>query len=179
MAELKKVAVGGTFDELHKGHKVLLMKAFEIGERVIIGLCSDAFVKRLVKPHITASYEERLKELNKFLSNLRLSGRAEIISLNEPFGSSATDGSIDGLVVSEETLATANKINDQRRKSRLPALKILTVSMVRSDNCGPISTTRIRRGEMDREGRLLKAPSGFFHENSNKKPKMQKRTNST
>jgi cytidyltransferase-like protein len=179
MAELKKVAVGGTFDELHRGHRVLLMKAFEVGERVIIGLCTDAFVKKLIKPHVTASYEERLKELNKFLLNLGFSGRAEVIPLNEPFGPSATDGSIDGLVVSEETLTTANKINSQRGKSGLSALKILTVSMVRSDNCGPISTTRIRRGEMDREGRLLKAPSGFFHENSNRRPKMQKRTSST
>ncbi|MEM2081946.1 MAG: adenylyltransferase/cytidyltransferase family protein, partial [Candidatus Bathyarchaeia archaeon] len=38
MKRFRKVAVGGTFDELHKGHKALLMKAFEIGTRVLIGL---------------------------------------------------------------------------------------------------------------------------------------------
>ena len=156
MAELRKVAVGGTFDELHRGHKVLLTKAFEVSENVVIGLCSDAFVKKLGKPHVTASYEARLKELKKFLSIRGLAERAEIVSLNEPFGVAATDRTIEGLVVSEETLATANKINEQREKSALPALRIFAVNMVRSDNCGPISTTRIRRGEMDREGRLLR-----------------------
>jgi pantetheine-phosphate adenylyltransferase len=156
MDELRKVAVGGTFDELHRGHRVLLMKAFEIGDHVVIGLCSDQFVKKLTKPHLTASYEERLEELNRFLSNLGVSERAEVIPLNEPYGPASTDETIDGLVVSQETESMATKINEQRRKFGLPLLKIVTVNMVPSENCKPISTTRIRRGEMDREGRLLK-----------------------
>ena len=156
MSKLKKVAVGGTFDELHRGHKVLLMKAFEIGDQVLIGLCTDEFVKKLGKPHLTATYEERLKELKKFLFDLGVVQKAEIIPLNEPFGPSTTDRSIKGLVVSQETEATANKINEQRLKSGLPKLEILTVNMVPSDNCRPISTTRIRQGEMDRDGKLLK-----------------------
>ena len=156
MREFRKVAVGGTFDELHRGHKVLLMRAFEVGEHVLIGLCSDEFAKKLGKPHITASYDERLKELQRFLTSLGVSERAEIIPLNDPYGPTATEKCIDGLVVSKETEATASKINEQRKKSGLPLLKILTVNMVPSDNCAPISTTRIRKGEMDREGRLLK-----------------------
>ncbi len=156
MDELRKVAVGGTFDELHRGHRVLLMKAFEIGDHVVIGLCSDQFVKKLAKPHLTASYEERLEELNRFLSNLGVSERSEVIPLNEPYGPTSTDETIEGLVVSQETESTAIKINEQRRKFGLPLLKIVTVNMVPSENCKPISTTRIRRGEMDREGHLLK-----------------------
>jgi cytidyltransferase-like protein len=156
MKKLRNVAVGGTFDELHRGHKVLLMKAFEIGDHVLIGLCSDEFVEKLVKPHVTAPYGERLKELKNFLSRLGVLERAEVMTLNEPYGPSSTDATIEGLVVSQETESTANKINEQRRKSGLPLLRIVTVDMVPSDNCGPISTTRIRRGEMDREGRLLK-----------------------
>jgi len=156
MKKFRKVAVGGTFDELHKGHKVLLMKAFEIGEHVLIGLCTDEFVKKMDKPHVTASYEERLKELQAFLEARGLSDKAEIVPLNDPYGITLTDTCIQALVVSEETEKTALKINQKRSEAQLPPLTIVTISMVPAENCVPISTTRIREGEIDREGHLLK-----------------------
>jgi pantetheine-phosphate adenylyltransferase len=156
MKKFRKVAVGGTFDELHRGHRVLLMKAFEIGERVAIGLCSDTFAAKMGKPHVTAPYEERLKELQVFLNDLGVSGRAEIVPLNDPFGTTLSGGCIEAIVVSEETKPVALKINEKRREAGLSQLEIVTVVMVPSENCTPISTTRIRKGEMDREGHLLR-----------------------
>ena len=154
MKKFGKVAVGGTFDELHRGHKVLLIKAFQIGKRVLVGLCSDEFVEKLGKPHKTASYKERLRELSHFLRNLGVAEKAEIISLNNAFGPTVTDKCIEALVVSEETSATANKINEQRIKNGLKPLVIVAINMVPSEDCYPISTTRIRSGEIDHEGRM-------------------------
>jgi pantetheine-phosphate adenylyltransferase len=108
------------------------------------------------KPHITASFEERLKELKEFLEALNLSDSAEIVPLNDPFGVTITDKCIDALVVSEETEKTALRINQKRIEAKLPPLTIVVISMVPAENCKPISTTRIRYGEMDREGHLLK-----------------------
>ena len=156
MKKFRKVAVGGTFDEFHKGHKVLLMKAFEIGEHVLIGLCTDEFAEKMGKPHETASYEERLKELRTSLKAWGLSDKAEIIPLNDPYGITLTDTCIEALVVSEETEKTALKINQKRSEAQLPPLTIVTISMVPAENYKPISTTRIREGEIDREGHLLK-----------------------
>jgi len=158
MKKFRKVAVGGTFDELHKGHRVLLVKAFEIGENVLIGLCTDDFVKKMVKPHITAPYEARLKELQTFLKKFELSNKAEIIPLKNPYGNTITDKCIEALVVSEETEKTAIKINQKRSEAKLPPLKIITINMVPAENYKPISTSRIRKGEIDREGHLLKNP---------------------
>jgi cytidyltransferase-like protein len=159
LADLKrfeKVAVGGTFDELHRGHKTLLVKAFEIGECVLIGLSSYDLVSKMSKPHVTASYEEREAGVRGWLKDLGLQDRAEIVPLFDAFGSTINDAKIGALVVSEETRPTAEKINVRRKDAGLPLLEIVTISMVPSQNCGPISTTRIRKGEMDREGRLLK-----------------------
>jgi len=156
MKNFRKVAVGGTFDEFHRGHKILLMKAFEIGELVLIGLCTDEFVEKMGKPHVTASYKERLKELRDFLEALNLSAKPEIIPLNDPYGKTLTDKCIEALVVSEETEKIAIKINQKRNEVQLPPLTIVTISMVPAENRKPISTTRIRKGEIDREGHMLK-----------------------
>lgn len=150
------VAVGGTFDELHKGHRALLRKAFEIGEHVLIGLTSDEFIKLMGKAHPPASYVHRSQELKAFLRENGLLERAEIVPLNDVCGPAATLSDIEALVVSKETEATAFQVNERRRRARLRPLQLVVVDLVRDENDLPISTTRIRRGEIDREGRLLK-----------------------
>ncbi|MGO8805444.1 MAG: phosphopantetheine adenylyltransferase [Candidatus Bathyarchaeia archaeon] len=156
MKRFRKVAVGGTFDELHIGHISLLSKAFEIGERVVIGLSSDEFVSKMGKPHVTASYAERFSELQDFLKTSGLANRAEIVPLSDPYGLTVSGDGLQALVVSKETEPAASKINEIRAKAQLAPLEIVAVTMVPAENCGPISTTRIRRGEIDRNGRLLK-----------------------
>jgi len=154
--KFKTVAVGGTFDEFHRGHRTLLMKAFEIGEQVLIGLCSDRLVDSLTKPHVTAPYERRLEELKGFLREKGLLNRAEIMQLNDPFGVTLSEGCVEALVVSRETEHMAFKINEERKRRGIAPLQIVVIEMVPSENHAPISTTRIHRGEIDHEGRILK-----------------------
>jgi pantetheine-phosphate adenylyltransferase len=157
MKKFKKVAVGGTFDELHRGHKSLLDKAFEVGDKVVIGLSSDEFVSKMGKPHVTASYLERCKELEAYFKELGLTKRAEIMALNDPFGLTISEKGLEALVVSKETLKTAEKINEKRQNAGLEPLQIVAVNMVPAENNSPISTTRIRSGEIDRNGHMLKS----------------------
>jgi len=156
----KTVGVGGTFDELHKGHRALLMKAFEVGEHVIIGMASDAFVGKLEKPHITASYAQRVKELRSFLKEEELPKGTQIIPINDAFGGVLlSKNPIEALIVSRETEPTARSINEKRKAKGLPQLEIIIIDMVPSENHSAISTTRIRKGEIDREGHRLKQKS--------------------
>jgi pantetheine-phosphate adenylyltransferase len=157
MKKYTVVAVGGTFDELHRGHITLLCKAFEVGQKVIIGLTSDAFVAKMAKPHITASFKERRGELEAFLWQSGLASRAQIVSLDDSLGSTMSAEGLEALVVSRETEKTGKVINAKREKAGMPLLKIVVVNMVQADNKRPISTTRIRSGEIDRDGHLLKA----------------------
>lgn len=151
----KSVAVGGTFDEFHKGHRTLLMKAFEVADHVLVGLSSDEFVKNMAKNHKTASYFHRLRDLRNFLRQNGFLDRAEIVCLDDPYGVMLTSRSVEALVVSKETENVALEIRAEREKAGLP-LEIITIDMVPSDNHVSISTTRIRQGTIDREGHLLK-----------------------
>jgi pantetheine-phosphate adenylyltransferase len=156
MKKYDKVAVGGTFDELHRGHKALISEAFEVGEKVVIGLSSDEFVSKMSKAHKTASYTERFKELHTYLENAGLLNRSEIVPLKDPYGLTISGKGLDALVVSKETESIAEKINEVRNKADLKPLKIITVDMVQAENSIPISTTRIRKGEIDRNGHMMK-----------------------
>jgi cytidyltransferase-like protein len=157
MKKYNNVAVGGTFDEFHRGHKALLHKAFEIGEKVVIGLSSDEFASKMGKSHKTASYAERLKDLGVFLKKSGLAEKAEIVPLNDPYGLTISSKGLDALVVSKETELITDKINKIRVQAGLAPLKIVTVQMVLAENSSPISTTRIRKGEIDRNGHLIKS----------------------
>jgi pantetheine-phosphate adenylyltransferase len=155
MKRFKAVAVGGTFDELHKGHQALLMKAFEVGERVLIGLSSDEFARELRKPHTVASYMKRLRDLERFLMNCGRSDRAEILTLHDSYGVTLSKGCVEAIVVSRETEPTAYEINNKREAKGLAPLSVVVIDMVPAENHAPISTTRIREGEIDRAGHLL------------------------
>ena len=64
--ELKRfrvVATGGTFDEIHAGHIALLSKAFEVGDKVIIGVTSDEFVRG--KKRINHDFSRRAANLKE------------------------------------------------------------------------------------------------------------------
>ena len=155
MEKFDTVVVGGTFDEFHKGHRVLLMKAIEIGHHVLIGLCSDAFAKRLRKPHHVASYKDRMEEIKRFLKIHQVLDRVEIIPLHNQYGITLEPNHIDAIVVSRETESIAHKINDKRKAKGLSPLVIIPIEMVLAKDEILISTTRIRRKEIDREGYLL------------------------
>ena len=149
------VAMGGTFDLFHSGHQALIVKAFEVGNHVLIGLCSDAFLKKMRKPHTIASYAQRLEELKSFLRKNGFLEMAEIIPLDDAYGVTLSDTRIDAIVVSKETEPRAREINEKRKILGMSPLPIVAVKMVLSDDHYPISSTRIWFEEIDRDGNLL------------------------
>jgi len=153
---LKTVAVGGTFDEFHKGHRALLLKAFDVSEHVLIGVSADSLVQRMRKPHLVATYDVRVEEVKGFLRKNGLLDRATIVPLCDSYGVTLTREDLQGIVVSRETESVAMEINRKRKVTGLHPLQIVTIEMVPAENSAPISTTRIRDLEIDREGRTLK-----------------------
>ena len=150
----RKVAVGGTFDRLHRGHRALLERAFEVGEEVLIGVTSDQMVEGKELAHLVAAFKERERALKRYLEEKGWLSRAKLVMLEKPEGALLEDPSIDALVVSEETLPRGLDINRRRIERGLPPLMLEVVEMVLAEDGRPISSSRIRAGEIDEEGRL-------------------------
>ncbi len=149
------VAVGGTFDILHKGHIALLDKAFEVGDHVIIGVTSDPLVARMGK-RISNDYSRRVMNLSSILVNRYPSRRFDIIMLDDEFGPTVTDPSIEAIVVSRETEHKCKRLNEIREANGMKPLHIIAIDLLLADDGERISSSRIRAGEIDADGRVLR-----------------------
>lgn len=154
MTQFDLVAMGGTFDIIHKGHLALLSKAFSISSKVIIGLTGDELAGRKGKK-ILNSYDKRFETLEKTI-NVNFPDIAyQISKLDNDFGPAVLEEDVQALVVSEETASRGDVLNKLRRERNLPPVSVVIVPMILAKDNNRISTTRIKNSEIDVEGNLL------------------------
>ena len=151
------VATGGTFDEIHIGHLALLSKAFDMGKKVVIGVSSDEFVDMVKgKDKITHTYEQRVANLRRVIQANFGDVIYEISKLNTAYGPTVISGEVNALVASSETAKKCSEINEIRLNKGIKPLLIVVVDMIRAEDGAPISSSRIRNGQIDPQGKLLK-----------------------
>jgi pantetheine-phosphate adenylyltransferase len=148
------VATGGTFDILHKGHYMLLQKAFEVGRQVIIGVSSDNYAT-LKKKKITNEYSIRQEKLKKFIGENFNKSNYSIYQLNDFYGPTVLTRDVEAIVTTESTKENCVKINELRNSKGMPQLEIILVPLVEDKEGRVISSTRIREGEIDINGNKL------------------------
>ena len=154
MSKFSLIAMGGTFDIIHRGHLTLLSTAFEISEKVIIGLTSDEFVQKKGKNPIH-KYDERLKNLTSIIFKKFPNSYFEISQLNNDFGPAVLQEEVQALVVSDETKNQGDILNQLRTERNLSPVEVIVVPMSLAKDGERISTTRIKNSEIDSEGNLL------------------------
>ena len=153
MTRYNLVAMGGTFDIIHKGHIELLRKSFSSSSKVIIGLSSDELVKKMGKK-ISNNYHQRFESLSTAIEKNFPNSSYQISKLENDFGPAVLEEGVEALVVSEETKNTGQILNQLRAKKNLPPVEVIVVPMVLAKDGSTISTTRIRDSEIDNEGNL-------------------------
>ena len=154
MSKFSLIAMGGTFDIIHHGHITLLSTAFDISEKVIIGLTSDEFVQKKGKNPIH-KYDERLKNLTSIIFKKFPNSYFEISQLQNDFGPAVFEKEVQALVVSDETKNQGNVLNKLRTEGNLSPVEIIVVPMTLAKDGKRISTTRIKNSEIDSDGNLL------------------------
>tara|TARA_B100001250_G_scaffold284600_1_gene246692 strand:+ start:910 stop:1374 length:465 start_codon:yes stop_codon:yes gene_type:complete len=149
--KFSKVCLGGTFDQIHLGHKSLLKMAFSISDEIIIGLTSDKRANKNRGSEQLRTYKERYNVLNNFLRN-NFQENYTIVELNDDWGPGIFDKNLEAIVVSEETENVAFELNKNRKLEKLEKLKIITIPLILAKDGKKISSTRIRSSEIDVDG---------------------------
>jgi len=148
----EKVVIGGTFDYLHDGHKALIDKAFQVGGDVLIGIVSDQM--ELKKDSVgILPLDDRKSSLVEYLEENDWLDRAEVREIDDSMGPAASDEELEAIVVTEETKSGAEKINEVRKSNGLDSLDIIEIPLILAEDGEPISSIRIRYGEIDIHGK--------------------------
>lgn len=144
--------LGGTFDRLHAGHKHFLDTAFASSEYVTIGLTTPALFSHKLLSENIESYDIRLDDLITYLTEKGYDKRSTIIKLSDIYGNSLNEQKIDSIFINEHGVKNAHIINEKRQKRGLAPLTIEVVPLIKGDDRNVISSSRIRIGEINRNG---------------------------
>ncbi|MFW9777928.1 MAG: adenylyltransferase/cytidyltransferase family protein [Candidatus Heimdallarchaeota archaeon] len=146
------VGMGGTFDRLHDGHKLLLDLAAYFGESIHIGLTTATYLdnsrkkyRELIQPYPTRENQIRdhLRDrpTNVYFSRLDIQGKDRKL---------AEQSNLAALVVSQETCSGAIAINRAREESKKTRLTIIICPTVTRPDGTLERSTRIRKDDQVR-----------------------------
>jgi phosphopantetheine adenylyltransferase len=156
----ENVAVGGTFDGMHYGHRKLLTLAVSSvnprSGRLMVGVTVDDMLKHKSFSEEIPKIKERIDGVRDFVYRLApgIKNRVKFRAIDDAYGPPGTveEGKdFDALVLSHETLDNGARLNEHRTKEL--GLKPLTLLCTRRTEPYGMSSTALRRRKWERKQR--------------------------
>lgn len=124
------VAVGGTFDYLHTGHRALLSACvLTTRKRLVVGVAVQGLLMKKSNKEYLQPYDTRRRNVMRFCALQRPDLLVDAVELLEPAGPTATDPSIELLVLSHETEPVFDSLCKLREEKGFPAMKCLVIPL--------------------------------------------------
>lgn len=147
------VVMGGTFDNLHAGHKRLLTAAARVCTHTLtIGVTSDLYLSKKNKSYgnMIESCTTRMRNVVSFLNDINPTLHIDILPIDDGYGPTIQCADFDSIVASSETLSGCRSINVKRREKGWSPLAIVIVA--RTDE-GTLSSTVIRKWKHEEQAK--------------------------
>lgn len=161
--------IGGTYDRLHSGHKILLSESVLLTRnKLLIGVSDGELLIRKKLTELIEDFDKRCEKLKRFLAIINPDLNVVTERITDPYGPSITEPDYQCLIVSRETSSGGEKVNEKRVQNNLNKLDVHVVDLINDetsthlDNIGDeikISSSNQRRRIL---GTLLKPPNVYF-----------------
>jgi len=153
----QRIALGGTFDRLHCGHRLLLATAALIAQdTAYVGITAERLLANKNHAELLESYEARRDAAVTFMQAVRPGLQVVAGALVDPQEPTQAelDPSMEAIVVSRETLGGAEKINAGRVSRGFQPLVIVVVPVIGGkDASSKLSSSQLRAQDAAALGR--------------------------
>lgn len=131
------VAVGGTFDGIHVGHKLLFNEAtMRCNKTLVVGVTSNNMLKSKILWELIAPVYDRIKLVENFLSEIDPNITIEVVPMYDIYGPTIEREQLHYLVVSEETKKGGQKVNEARVEKGWQPMEIGVIKLMESVEVG-------------------------------------------
>ncbi|EDO33766.1 predicted protein [Nematostella vectensis] len=129
-----ETVLGGTFDHIHAGHRLLLsVSCLLCTKRITVGLADGPLLSKKVLKELMQTFDERKKIVEQFIEDISPDLHHNVVPITDPIGPSGTDPALECLIVSQETIKGGDFVNAARRERDLNDLDVHVLELVNED----------------------------------------------
>lgn len=151
LARYEQVVLGGTFDRLHAGHRLLLaVAAITATSQLWVGITDDAMVASKKRRELLQPYAARCVQVEQYIHAIHPKLSVQTVALCDPAAPTPAHEmpQLHAIVVSHETVQGAVDINTYRVEHGHAPLAVVEVGLVGlRGGGGKLSSTQLREAE--------------------------------
>ncbi|KAL3124375.1 hypothetical protein niasHT_000799 [Heterodera trifolii] len=127
------VVLGGTFDRLHNGHKLLLSEAAMMARtRITCGVTDGKMNEKKILYELIEPVESRCRSVTEFIGDISEGIECQTVPIYDAYGPSIVGDHYQAIVVSEETLKGGEAVNAKRMENGFKKLDICLVELLKN-----------------------------------------------